>query len=172
MSMPTRRKRGTALSSDEIKAALSIDEDNLDKCWAEQPQLVFKFSEALAKKKLKREELKNELKALTSDLGAAIRKDPEEYGLEKLTEKAVEALIPSIEEYQELQSEISKLDYTINVYQSACVALEHRKYALRDLVALHGQQYFSEPSKRGLRSDDSDTQPSRKRNKTRRTNTK
>jgi len=126
---------------------LKIDELRLDKECLRQPELYFQFAEELADAKRDLDEAQTDLKVIEAELALDIRKDPESYKLDKVTEASVAAAIPLQKEYKDQQVIVRKKRHRVDVLTGAIVALEHKKRSLTLLVNLHGQNYFADPIK-------------------------
>jgi hypothetical protein len=137
----TKRER----ESDEFDF-FAIDEHRLDKEWVNQPTLFFTWARKLADARQQLEEAKASLDVVYAELDNAIRERPGKYGLEKITESAIKQLIPSQAPYAEALAAVNTTKHRVDVLQAAVTALEHRKRALENLVDLHGQNYFAEPT--------------------------
>lgn len=133
---------------------LEIDQHALDKEWLSQPKKVFKYAQDLAHARKTLDEAKTELDLAEAELDKTIRNDPGEFGIEKLTEKTVQAAIKEQKEYQAAQKELLEAKHAVDILAAAVNALEHRKRALESLVTLHGQQYFSSPSVKASSGED------------------
>ncbi len=145
---------------ESIEEDRKIDPDTLDINWVEQADLYFKYSDAWNTAINERNDLKIEVERkkekideLKAKLDLEIRKDPDEYDLDKITEPAIESAIKSNREYKKALEEMYELKKDLNEAQSranrlySCVAsMEQRKTALENLVKLINQQYFSTPS--------------------------
>jgi hypothetical protein len=80
-----------------------------------------------------------------AEIDTKIRKNPEKYKLEKVTEGAVTAIILQSEEYKEANEEYLEKCFEYNVSSGAVKSFAQRKDMLELLVRLHGQQYFAGP---------------------------
>src|SRR5690606_17538811 len=91
--------------SDELNYELdtSIDEQALDVEWLQQADLMRKYASYAAATKRYMDELKERLEVERARLDLEIRKDPAKYGIEKVTESAIQSAILMQPEYQELQ---------------------------------------------------------------------
>lgn len=127
------------------KSFLQIDQHALDTEWLNQPTLYFDYSSKLADARKDHDESKSKLDITYAEMDAAIRSDPEEYGLEKITEGAIKSAIQQHEDYQVAEEDLRDCKHTVDVLSAAVSALDQRKRALESLVSLHGQNYFSEP---------------------------
>ena len=123
----------------------SIDLTILEKQWAEQPRLMRARTRKLAKANRDAAKAKAAFKLVAADLGQAIRKTPEHYGVEKVTDKVVEDTVIRQPEYQKVQAEMIEADYKAELLTGVVRALDHRKSALENEVKLHGQGYFATP---------------------------
>lgn len=132
-------------TSEEDYSFLSIDEHILDKEWVRQPALYFKWAQKLADARKRLDDSKVALTLVAAELSQAIRENPDQYGIAKITEAAVTTAIPAQEEHQSAVRRINKAKHTVDVLDAVVTALEHRKRALEKLVDLYGQSYFSTP---------------------------
>jgi hypothetical protein len=74
-----------------------------------------------------------------------IRTDPMEYGIDKVTEAAIKAVLPTIESVQNIQRRVLKAKHLVDVLQGWVIALDHRKKGLEKLVDLFQSSYFAAP---------------------------
>lgn len=110
-----------------------------------QPGLMDEWSCKLADARKALDEARNFLDITQAEVSNKIRKDPESFGLDKVTETAISnALIIDSDVMQAKQDWIDAR-HEFDTIQSMVNALEHKKSSLRELVALHGQDYFSKP---------------------------
>lgn len=124
---------------------LAIDLSRLEKEWLNQPLLVYRYNEKLANLRLKLDRARGESDVTEANLDRVLRRENE--ALKKpLTETAIKTAIRLKPPYQEAQEAILDLKHSVDVCQAMCIALEHRKRALENLVSLHGQQYFAKPT--------------------------
>jgi hypothetical protein len=134
-----------------------LDVNNLDQEWADQARFYFHFAKKLADARRDQEQArvvkeiaKAELKEATAELELAIRRDPQKYGVDKLTESAVEKtaiLQPRYKEVQKAffntQRDEIKAQHHADVMKAKVEGLDHRKYALTNLTSLDARNYFS-----------------------------
>lgn len=135
------------MEKNELELDLRIDEDALDLEWLEQPDLMRKYTrlEADAKEAMHRAE--DELALVEADLDKQIRVDPEAFDVTvKVTEKVVASVILEQPEYQVAKKKVSETRHEANVLRGVVESVRHRKFALENLVQLHGQNYFAGPS--------------------------
>jgi len=127
------------------EADLRIDESNLDLEWLEQPSLMMRYGMKSAEARQELDLAKENLNLVKAELDLAIRNNPESYGLNKVTEAALFAMIQQQDDYKTAYSRFVDATYQVNLLQVAIEAIQHRKSALENLVRLHGQQYFAGP---------------------------
>jgi len=127
------------------ESLLEIDQYRLDREWLLQPKRVMKYATMLADAKKEMLEHKAALDLAEAELELSIRKDPDDFGLEKITEAIVKAAVIVQPRYQKALKRYNNSRHRVDVLSALLEALQHRKKALEDLVTLHGQNYFSEP---------------------------
>jgi hypothetical protein len=133
-------------SSINYEAEIIIDETALDVEWLEQAALFLKYARHLAQSRMELDQAKQALDIIRAGLDKDIRELPDQYGITKITDKAVEATIITLVEYQEAFQEYLDAKYETDMSQGAVQAFQQRKDALQELVRLHGQSYFAGPS--------------------------
>ena len=124
---------------------LEIDQNALDREWVRQPTLYFKYALKLAEAKKSVQESAAALDLARAEVSRNIRAVPQDFGLEKVTEKAVEAAILEADAYLVAQEDLNHAKHEVDVLVAVVNALEHKKRSLEGLVSLHGQNYFSSP---------------------------
>lgn len=132
-------------TKEDARRILEIDPLQLDKEWLKQPMLFFDFAAELVEAKNVLDQAKAELELIDADIDREIRRDPEKYGVIKITENIVAAIIPSRPKHKEAYTKFIEAKYEVGIIQAAVDALDQRKKALENLVTLHGQNYFAEP---------------------------
>jgi len=138
------KKKKRVDHSEELES-LEIDPNALDKEWTDQPRTYGFYAIALADANAQAEEMKANLELLAAEYDSQIRENPEEYGLEKITENAIRNVILTQEEYDTLATELRTIQHRAGVLKAVVFALDHRKKALEKLVDLRLADYFSEP---------------------------
>lgn len=124
---------------------LKIDELRLDREWVGQAELYYKHAARAAKLQRDRDTAKATLDVVRAELSDKIRRDPDKYGLSKLTEASIDGAVVQSDAYKLALSTVNETAYMLNVRQAAVNALEHRKRALTMLVQLHNANYFADP---------------------------
>lgn len=124
---------------------LAIDPAILDEEWLRHPQLFMQYSEELANAIEERDYAKDRLDVKKAELDADIRKDPDEYGISKVTEAVVAGTVAiEIAEATETD-EFRAANKRVALLQGAVRAFEHRKKALENLVQLNIAGFFAGP---------------------------
>jgi len=130
---------------EESRAVVQIDEHNLDKECVRLPTDYLKYSHVAVDAKRDLEDMKNRLEVIQAELAKGIRANPENYGLEKVTEKAVDMTVLTLPRYQKALARVQTLKHDADLAQAVVWALEHKKRTLTLLVELFGMGYFSSP---------------------------
>lgn len=134
--------------SDEVhdfEREKSIDPDNLHEEWFRQPNLVWKYSKAFARADALAKKAKERIKVVMAQLDAEIRRNPGEYGIEKITDKAIEAAVYRHPKYWEIVEESIDLKEEANLLDGALNTLEDRREALKHAVRLFLNEYWGDP---------------------------
>lgn len=122
-----------------------IDRYRLDDEWVKQPDLYRRYAEALADARKLLEMRKNEATILRADTELQVRKEPEKYGLSKVTEGVIKAVVDVNTDVVAADDMVIDAKHGVAVLEAAVGALDHRKRALSDLVSLHLADYYSKP---------------------------
>jgi hypothetical protein len=120
----------------------------LHKEWHRQPKLYHKYAMMLVDAKAALDAAEAQLALRQADLDGGIRARPERYGLEKITEGAIKALILTDGQFQNDQQAVADCQRRVGELQVAVQTLDHRKKALENVVQLWLADYFSEPTVR------------------------
>jgi hypothetical protein len=123
----------------------SIDEQQLVEEWVEHPSRVFYYARLAADIQMSLDEARRHDEVLRADLSLDIRKNPDEFGLQKTTEGLVNAAIESNEDVQVSAKKIIRLKNELDYAKAAVSALESKKKALECIVQLHATSYFATP---------------------------
>ena len=125
---------------------IKIEQSALDVEWLQQSTLTFRYTKHAAQMGLELTKVKEQMNLVRAELDKKIRKNPNDYGLEKVTETPVANAILEQKEFQAIQSKYNDAVYEYDIAQGAVRALADKKSALENLVRLHGQSYFAGPS--------------------------
>jgi len=132
----------------EKPVALDIDLASLEEECQLQPGLMYEAGTQLADQRKNSKIAKNKLKLKAAELGNAMRERPDDFGLSKTTDKAVEDAVLAHKDYQELLKDLIEIEYGEDVCESFKDAVVDRKKELENLVQLHGQMYWSKADTR------------------------
>lgn len=127
---------------------INIDEGALNEEWERQASLYVHYSIKVASAERKRNKAKEKLDVTKAELDRDIRKNPADFGLEKITDTPVANCILTQDEYKEAHEELIETSYELSVLQGVLRAFDHKKKALENLVSLHIAGYSAEPRKR------------------------
>ena len=134
---------------------INIDRYNLEKECSENGGRVIYWGEQWAKAEAEKERAKKQLDEIRAELDIKIRKNPENYGLEKITEGAINSLIPLQKDY------IRASDDCINARELAMKltmvkeAFIQRKDLLLGEIRLFLAGYYTSEDKIGLDNEKS-----------------
>lgn len=133
-------------TNNEYLEDVRISTSDLDLDCKEQPELMLKYTKIAAEKEKIRDEKKEAMEHEYVSLDKEIRENPEEYGLEKITDKSVDNAIKRQDEYRDTMQEYIDASHEAKVAKGTVEAMQNRKNMLQELVQLYGQQYFAGPS--------------------------
>lgn len=122
-----------------------IDPDALDVEWLRQAELMLIYTRHSADTKKEMDNAKEKLEVGRARIEMDIRKNPATYGLEKITEGAIQSTINLQKEHQALVKEYTEARYENEVAIAAVRAIDQKKSALENLVRLLGASYFAGP---------------------------
>jgi hypothetical protein len=127
----------TEFSLQELQQWVQIDVEHLEREWTDQPerQLLASLGHAKAQLELNRHRFRIEQRE--AQLDGTYRREGIP-GVEKITEKAIDAAVASNSELVELREQELQRQYAVNVYRGLCVALEQRVAALKALYSMPG----------------------------------
>lgn len=125
---------------------LRVDEQNLLEEWQGQAAMMLDYGIKLADARQDEDEARAELSVVAAELDGAIRNNPEEYDVAKVTETSVAAAIPIQEEHQTATKAFNDARQAVRVLQAAVIALEHRKSTLKGMTDLWLRQYYADPT--------------------------
>ena len=115
------------MDKNEFEKDLEIDPDQLDVMAALQGELFFKWAEKAAAAKANVDECKFRLEVFTAKLAARARTDPESFGLQKVTEAAIDTAVKTSQKYQEAYEEWIQARADSALLEKAVEALDDRQ---------------------------------------------
>src|ERR1700734_889691 len=130
---------------EKIKVDRSIDPKQLDVEAVALPDLIGDWGREAIEARYRKEALELQLSRLESDLETKVRRNPEKYGIEKVTDKSISAKVKTIASYTEVEDQILEATRTFGHFDMAMKALEVKRRMLEYLGDLHGKLYFAGP---------------------------
>jgi len=124
---------------------LEVNVNELDKEWVRQPGLFFRYASMLADARQELEAAKGDFELAKAEADQEVRTNPQSYGISKVTEGAISAVVPTLEACRKARDRVSKAKHQVDVLEAMVGALEHKKKALERLVELFLAGYFSVP---------------------------
>ena len=117
----------------------------MDVEWLRQAEMMLKYTRHSADMQKEMDEAKERLEVGKAQIEIDIRSAPDTFGLEKVTEAAIQSTILLQKGYQKLSQEYSETRHEYGVAVAAVRAFDQRKSALENLVRLLGASYFAGP---------------------------
>ena len=123
---------------------LEIDQDSLDQEWLKQPSLMRRYTKEKAEAKKIWDKTLEVKKTIRSEL-ILEAKEFGIWGIEKITDSAIEAWYRIQKKYMDAVNEVIKAEYNYNMIEGAISSLIDKKHGLQELVHLYTIGYFSDP---------------------------
>lgn len=128
----------------EALLRLGIDKYRLDLEWLNQPTQYYAAGERQARAQMQVNQCSTELDVLCAKLGAQVRDNPEDYGINRLSNEVVKETIWADPRVAAVCDKINQAKYELDIAKAAVNALEHRKRALTMLVELYTKEYYAD----------------------------
>lgn len=122
-----------------------LDLNRLDEEWVRQPRRYFVEAVKLADARRDLEMAKAAADVTAAEIDQDVRASPATFGLEKITEPAVERTVSLQKRMIEAKHRIISARHFVYVQQAMVDALDQKKHALQDAVKLQLANYFSAP---------------------------
>lgn len=126
---------------------LTIDMFNLELECSKQPSIFMTWAEQYAQAVYDRDKSKQHLKVVTAKTNLAIRQSPQSYGIEKITEAAVQAALDLNSEVLAAEDNYLEAVKNAEIMRGARDSFDDRKKQLTNLVSLQNAKYYSDPTK-------------------------
>ena len=133
--------------ANDFKEDLKIDKYSLDKELVNQPSLFIDWAEKTVEMEFKRDSLKDLIEVEKAILEKAIRANPDQFGISKITEKGVLATIITNKEIMKLSAELLEISKQAKLFGSVKTAFDHRMRSLEKLTTLNQSGYYSSSNK-------------------------
>jgi hypothetical protein len=130
---------------DEHRDKLQIDKHALDDMWLEQPGIIQAIGERLALEISRRDEAKDDLADITSELDGIVRESHVE-DEKKPTETAIKNEIAQDPKVKKAKKRFRTLELNVSRLQMLRESFTQRRYALQDLVTLYVAGYYTSNS--------------------------
>ena len=132
----------------------SIDPDRLDIEQVTNVEMIKYWNKQIAILTKNRDQAKNELKLYESKQRIAIEKDPEEFELDRYTDKLAEASFIVKRDYQTIQEKLVEADFQLRKAYGYKEAFVSRGSVLDNLQKLYLSNYYAEYHKRNKTDQD------------------
>ena len=123
-------------------SSCKIDTLRLEQQCAEQPELVSCIGDSVAEIRYTEKSADLLQKTIEGTLKSLMRGDPDRFGLEKTTDKAVDECYTCSREYFKSQTFSISIFRVVEKAKNAMLTLEHRRSALRIEERLYSGEYF------------------------------
>jgi len=125
---------------------LRIDEDSLDLELLNQASLFMKYAKHYAETQKTMDEAKQAWEIEKAETDQDVRKSPDKYGLEKVTDKAIEAILLTDDKCAKAFQKYIDAKFERDMASNARDAVNMRKEMLEGMIKLLAQSYFAGPS--------------------------
>ena len=126
-----------------LKPRLLIDRNALDVECQKQAAFYEEVAGLLPALKCAAKVAKGHFEFVRSELEVNVRRNPAQYGLEKVTDKALASLVVVQVEYQNAQKAMYCAEERANRLEACSMSVADRKSMLRDLVVMWEKDYFA-----------------------------
>lgn len=143
----------------ETPEFFGIDLDKLDRDWVTHASTVYEFALQLADARDDRDRAKaaldianDDLDRMAAEVELDVRRHPERFGIEKITEAVVKASVLICPKYRDAQEvvytarrRVNKALHDVGILEAAIKALDHKRDGLEAAGRLFGMSYFAAP---------------------------
>ena len=129
----------------EFEQMLTIDKNALDDALEQHPDLMYRVSEILTERIAQRDAAKHDVAEAEAKADAEVRKAAS-IAEEKVTDKAVASEVKLDRKVMTAADRHANLVYWCNRWSALQAAFSARQAALRELVSLYGNNYWSDAS--------------------------
>ena len=127
------------------------DKNRLDEELVKQPRLYHQYADQLADARRDHEMAESEMKVVEAEVSLLVRRRPDRFGIEKVTEDAVKKTVLLDKRVRQAEKEVILAKHKVDLLSAAVTALDHRKRVLEKLVDLRLADYYAEPRTREAR---------------------
>lgn len=129
----------------ELDEFLLIDKNALDDALIKHPDLIYRVSNMIVERVSQRDAAKQDLSETEALVDAEVRRNAQ-VAEEKITADQVKAEIKVNKKVIAAVDKLADLTYRVNQWGALKEAFIARGHVLRDLVSLHGNNYWSDAS--------------------------
>ena len=130
----------------QFHADQKLDPTQLDLAACVQGEMFFHWAEQAVAARRQVDRAKLNLELVESQRAMEIRNEPQNYGLQKVTEAGIKEMVKVQTDYREAADHLLDARHESGLLDAAVTAMEQRKRMIEVLITLHGQQYFAGPS--------------------------
>jgi len=141
--------------SNDLRSQVSIDPDKLDVEWMVHAERVFDACEQVTEYEETFLSAKANEEEVYATLVNRVRKKPEKYGIDKITESAIKSVVEVHEKYMAAKEQTIAARHEWTTRKNLVIALDAKKKALENLVILWTSNYHSDPKDRTKGQSDS-----------------
>ncbi|NIS11209.1 MAG: hypothetical protein GWN97_04570 [Thermoplasmata archaeon] len=134
------------MDANEFQRDKEIDPNQLDVECVRFADRFFHWAELAVEAGHLLDRAKLKLEVTKARLEMKCRRKPADFGLEKATEKGIEAAVLAHEEYYDAYKGWLAARREAKLLDKAVDSIDAKKRMLDNLIRLHGQQYFAGPS--------------------------
>ena len=129
----------------ETPKMFKLDQLCLDEALKEHAELVYQWGRRAEEARRRLDEARLELEETEASVNIQIRKNPANFGLDKVTESAIASMVILDVKVSTAKRKVLRLKYRLGKLQVIMHGLDDRKKALEYLCQLWSQSYFAEP---------------------------
>jgi hypothetical protein len=134
------------MNADRFTEDKKIDPSQLDVECVKQAERFFDWAQQSIEARAEVDRTKLQMDTIEARLQLRCRDKPEEFGLVKTTEAAINAVVKVHKDYvTAYENHIDAREVSM-LLDKAVAAMEMKEKMLKNLITLHGQQYFAGPS--------------------------
>jgi hypothetical protein len=127
----------------EFRGQLSIDPDSLEQECVVQPLLFCRIGELAAEARSDAKKSKEHVEYVKAQLKGEMRINPKTYGLDKVTDKAIEAAVQAHPDTQEAIRDYIETNKAADAMSILQTAAEQRRAMLKNVVELFVHKYYN-----------------------------
>lgn len=126
-----------------------IDKHRLPEEWDRQPQLYRFHADLLVEAEYEHDKAKTHLELTEAEVQLEVRGDPPSFGLDKATDKSIEAAVTADKRVIEAKRRLNEAKHAVGVHKAACRTVEQRKASLENQTTLALNDFYAQPRVKG-----------------------